>query len=224
MHKSVHNLIQIEKEIQSNIINFEASVKLPKIIAVSKTHAMINILPLINHGHLDFGENKVQEAIDKWQDIKLQFNNLNLHMIGKLQTNKVKQAVSLFDFIHSVDNLKLAEKIANEQIKQKKKIKLFIQINIGDEIQKNGIEIANLDNFYKHWLDNLDLNIVGLMCLPPIDKDVELYFQKMKEIHERLGLKELSMGMSNDYLKAVKFNSSYLRIGSRIFGQRNITN
>ena len=185
---------------------------------------MTNILPLINHGHLDFGENKVQEAIDKWQDIKLQFNNLNLHMIGKLQTNKVKQAVSLFDFIHSVDNLKLAEKIANEQIKQQKKIKLFIQINIGDEIQKNGIEISSLENFYKHCLDNLDLNIVGLMCLPPIDKDVELYFQKMKEIHERLGLKELSMGMSNDYLKAVKFNSSYLRIGSKIFGQRNITN
>jgi len=224
MHKSIYNLIQIEKEIQSNIINFEASAKLPKIIAVSKTHAMTNILPLINHGHLDFGENKVQEAIDKWQDIKLRFNNLNLHMIGKLQTNKVKQAVSLFDFIHSVDNLKLAEKIANEQIKQKKKIKLFIQINIGDEIQKNGIEISNLENFYKHCLDNLDLNIVGLMCLPPIDKDVELYFQKMKEIHERLGLKELSMGMSNDYLKAVKFNSSYLRIGSKIFGQRNITN
>jgi len=121
MHKSIYNLIQIEKEIQSNIINFEASAKLPKIIAVSKTHAMTNILPLINHGHLDFGENKVQEAIDKWQDIKLQYNNLNLHMIGKLQTNKVKQAVSLFDFIHSVDNLKLAEKIANEQIKQKKK-------------------------------------------------------------------------------------------------------
>ena len=185
---------------------------------------MTNILPLINHGHLDFGENKVQEAIDKWQDIKLRFNNLNLHMIGKLQTNKVKQAVSLFDFIHSVDNLKLAKKIANEQIKQKKKIKLFIQVNIGDEIQKNGIKISNLENFYKHCLHNLDLNIVGLMCLPPIDKDVELYFQKMKEIHERLGLKELSMGMSNDYLKAVKFNSSYLRIGSKIFGQRNITN
>ena len=223
MHKCVHNLIQIEKEIQSNIINLDTVTKSPKIIAVSKTHPMASILPLINHGHLDFGENKVQEAIDKWQDIKLRFNNLNLHMIGKLQTNKVKQAVSLFDFIHSVDNLKLAEKIANEQIKQQKKIKLFIQINIGDEIQKNGIENSNLDNFYKHCLDNLDLNIVGLMCLPPIDKDVELYFQKMKEIHERLGLKELSMGMSNDYLEAVKFNSSYLRIGSKIFGQRNIT-
>ena len=126
MHRNVHNLIQIEKEIQSNIANLDVSTKLPKIIAVSKTHPMASILPLINYGHLDFGENKVQEAIDKWQDTKQQFDNLNLHMIGKLQTNKVKQAISLFDFIHSVDNFKLAEKIANEQIKQKKNIKLFI--------------------------------------------------------------------------------------------------
>ncbi len=197
------------------------STKLPKIIAVSKTHPMSSILPLINHGHLDFGENKVQEAIDKWQDTKQQFDNLNLHMIGKLQTNKVKQAISLFDFIHSVDNFKLAEKIANEQIKQKKKIKLFIQVNIGEENQKNGIEISNLENFYKRCISDLNLDVVGLMCLPPIDQDVAPYFLKMKDIHTKLGLKELSMGMSNDYLKAIKFNSSYLRIGSKIFGQRN---
>ena len=197
------------------------STKLPKIIAVSKTHPMASILPLLNHGHLDFGENKVQEAIDKWQDTKQQFDNLNLHMIGKLQTNKVKQAISLFDFIHSVDNFKLAEKIANEQIKQKKKIKLFIQVNIGEENQKNGIEISNLENFYKRCISDLNLDVVGLMCLPPIDQDVAPYFLKMKDIHTKLGLKELSMGMSNDYLKAIKFNSSYLRIGSKIFGQRN---
>ena len=221
MHRNVHNLIQIEKEIQSNIANLDVSTKLPKIIAVSKTHPMKSILPLINHGHLDFGENKVQEAIDKWQDTKQQFDNLNLHMIGKLQTNKVKQAISLFDFIHSVDNFKLAEKIANEQIKQKKKIKLFIQVNIGEENQKNGIEISNLENFYKSCISDLNLDVVGLMCLPPIDQDVAPYFLKMKDIHTKLGLKELSMGMSNDYIKAIKFNSSYLRIGSKIFGQRN---
>ena len=221
MHRNVHNLIQIEKEIQSNIANLDVSIKLPKIIAVSKTHPMASILPLINHGHLDFGENKVQEAIDKWQDTKQQFDNLNLHMIGKLQTNKVKQAISLFDFIHSVDNLKLAEKIANEQIKQKKNIKLFIQVNIGEENQKNGIEISNLENFYKSCISDLNLDVVGLMCLPPIDQDVAQYFLKMKDIHTKLGLKELSMGMSNDYIKAIKFNSSYLRIGSKIFGQRN---
>ena len=221
MHRNVHNLIQIEKEIQSNIANLDVSTKLPKIIAVSKTHPMASILPLINHGHLDFGENKVQEAIDKWQDTKQQFDNLSLHMIGKLQTNKVKQAISLFDFIHSVDNFKLAEKIANEQIKQKKKIKLFIQVNIGEENQKNGIEISNLENFYKRCISDLNLDVVGLMCLPPIDQDVAPYFLKMKDIHTKLGLKELSMGMSNDYIKAIKFNSSYLRIGSKIFGQRN---
>ncbi len=224
MHRNVHNLIQIEKEIQSNIANLDVSIKLPKIIAVSKTHPMASILPLINHGHLDFGENKVQEAIDKWQDTKQQFDNLNLHMIGKLQTNKVKQAISLFDFIHSVDNLKLAEKIANEQIKQKKNIKLFIQVNIGEENQKNGIEISNLENFYKSCISDLNLDVVGLMCLPPIDQDVAPYFLKIKDIHTKLGLKELSMGMSNDYLKAIKFNSSYLRIGSKIFGQRNTPN
>ena len=221
MHRNVHNLIQIEKEIQSNITNLDVSTKLPKIIAVSKTHPMASILPLINYGHLDFGENKVQEAIDKWQDTKQQFDNLNLHMIGNLQTNKVKQAISLFDFIHSVDNLKLAEKIANEQIKQKKKIKLFIQVNIGEENQKNGIEISNLENFYKSCISVLNLDVVGLMCLPPLDQDVAPYFLKMKDIHTKLGLKELSMGMSNDYIKAIKFNSSYLRIGSKIFGQRN---
>ena len=222
MHRNVHNLIQIEKEIQSNILDLNDITKLPKIIAVSKTHPMTSILPLIHHGHLDFGENKVQEALDKWQDTKNKIDNLNLHMIGKLQSNKVKQAISIFDYIHSVDNLKLAEKIASEEIKQEKKIKIFIQVNIGDEAQKSGIEISNLDNFYKCCINDLNLNVVGLMCLPPFDQDVSPYFSKMRDVHLRLRLKELSMGMSNDYLKAIKFNSSYLRIGSKIFGQRNI--
>tara|TARA_B100000780_G_C21119145_1_gene453139 strand:- start:2039 stop:2713 length:675 start_codon:yes stop_codon:yes gene_type:complete len=224
MHRNVHNLIQIEKEIQSNIVNLNESTKSPKIIAVSKTHSMTSILPLIHYGHLDYGENKVQEALDKWQDTKKKFNNLNLHMIGRLQSNKVKQAISLFDFIHSVDSFKLAEKIANEQIKQNKKIKIFIQVNIGEETQKNGIEISNLEDFYKRCINDLDLDVVGLMCLPPIDQDVSPYFSQMKNVHIKLRLKELSMGMSNDYLKAIKFNSSYLRIGSKIFGQRNYPN
>ncbi len=166
----------------------------------------------------------MQEALDKWQDTKKKFNNLNLHMIGRLQSNKVKQAISLFDFIHSVDSFKLAEKIANEQIKQNKKIKIFIQVNIGEETQKNGIEISNLEDFYKRCINDLDLDVVGLMCLPPIDQDVSPYFSQMKNVHIKLRLKELSMGMSNDYLKAIKFNSSYLRIGSKIFGQRNYPN
>ena len=221
MHRNIDNLIQIEKEIQLNIVKLNESVKLPKIIAVSKTHPMTSIQPLINHGHLDFGENKVQEAFIKWHDIKQKTNNLNLHMIGRLQTNKVKQAISLFDFIHSVDNFKLAEKIANEQVKQDKKIKLFIQINIGEEAQKSGVEISNLEKFYKSCIHDLGLDVIGLMCLPPNNWDTSQYFLKMKNLQTKFGLKELSMGMSNDYLEALKFNSSYLRIGSKIFGQRN---
>ena len=182
---------------------------------------MTNILPLINHGHLDYGENKVQEAIEKWENIKSDFNHLNLHMIGKLQSNKVKQAISVFDYIHSLDNLKLAEKISNEQIKQNKKIKLFIQINIGEEIQKSGVLISNLDKFYKSCNHDLGLDIVGLMCLPPNDGDVSSYFLKMNDLKINSGLKELSMGMSNDYMEALRFDSTYLRIGSKIFGQRN---
>ena len=182
---------------------------------------MTDILPLINHGHLDYGENKIQEAIEKWESIKLDFKHLNLHMIGKLQSNKVKQAISLFDYIHSLDTLKLAEKISNEQIKQNKRVKLFIQINIGEEPQKNGVSASNINKFYKICTDDFGLNIIGLMCLPPNSEDVAKYFIKMKELKNNLNLKELSMGMSNDYLEALKFQSTYLRIGSKIFGQRN---
>tara|TARA_B100000787_G_scaffold156684_1_gene132978 strand:- start:2896 stop:3561 length:666 start_codon:yes stop_codon:yes gene_type:complete len=220
MHSSLDNLIEIQKEIQLKIINLNNNTKLPKIIAVTKTHPISNILPLINHGHLDYGENKVQEATEKWSTIKSDFNHLNLHMIGKLQTNKVKQAISLFDYIHSLDNLKLAEKISNEQLKQNKKVKLFIQINIGDEQQKSGVSISNIDNFYKSCTHDLGLNIIGLMCLPPNNENTSSYFLKMKNLKIQFGFNELSMGMSNDYMEALQFHSTYLRIGSKIFGVR----
>jgi pyridoxal phosphate enzyme (YggS family) len=221
MHNSLNNLIEIEKEIQLKINESGSSIKFPKIIAVSKTHPMSSILPLINHGHLDYGENKVKEAIEKWESIKSDFSHLNLHMIGKLQSNKVKLAISIFDYIHSLDSLKLAEKIANEQIKQNKKIKLFIQINIGNEAQKSGISILNIDKFYKHCINDLELNIVGFMCLPPNDINSSVYFLKMQNLAINSDLSELSMGMSSDYLEALNFKSTYLRIGSKIFGQRN---
>jgi pyridoxal phosphate enzyme (YggS family) len=220
MHNSLDNLIEIQKEIQLKIASLGTTVKIPKIIAVTKTHPITSILPLINHGHLDYGENKVQEAIEKWQSIKFDFKHLNLHMIGKLQSNKVKYAISLFDFIHSLDNLKLAEKISSEQIKQNKKVKLFIQINIGEEEQKSGVSISNIEDFYKNCVHDLGLNIVGFMCLPPNNSDVSSYFLKMQNLIINFQAKELSMGMSSDYIEALKFNSSYLRIGSKIFGQR----
>ena len=221
MDHSVNNLLTIEKEIQLKAFNNISSVKIPKIIAVSKTFPMNRILPLINHGHLDFGENKVQETIEKWQSIKTDFNHLNLHMIGNLQKNKVKLAVSIFDYIHSLDNLKLAEKISNEQLKQNKNIKIFIQVNIAKEDQKGGVLTEELESFYKKCIKDFGLNVVGLMCLPPNDSNVSLHFSKMKVLINKTNLKELSMGMSNDYLDAIKFESTYLRIGSKIFGSRN---
>jgi len=221
MDHSVNNLLTIEKEIQLKTFNNISSVKIPKIIAVSKTFPMNRILPLINHGHLDFGENKVQETIEKWQSIKTDFNHLNLHMIGNLQKNKVKLAVSIFDYIHSLDNLKLAEKISNEQLKQNKNIKIFIQVNIAKEDQKGGVLTEELESFYKKCIKDFGLNVVGLMCLPPNDSNVSLHFSKMKVLINKTDLKELSMGMSNDYLDAIKFESTYLRIGSKIFGSRN---
>ena len=220
MHNSLNNLIEIQKEIQLKIIDLDKNINTPKIIAVTKTHPLTSVLPLINHGHLDYGENKVQEAIEKWASIKSDFNHLNLHMIGKLQTNKVKQAVSLFDYIHSVDNLKLAEKISTEQLKQNKKVKLFIQINIGEEIQKSGVSISNINSFYKRCTQDYGLNIIGIMCLPPNDQNTSAHFLAMKNLKIQSDFKELSMGMSNDYLEALEFHSTYLRIGSKIFGAR----
>jgi PLP dependent protein len=221
MHNSVDRLITIQKEIQLKLLKNKDFIKIPEIIAVSKTLPMEDILPLINYGHIHFGENKIQEAIEKWENIKYDFKHINLHMIGKLQTNKVKYAISLFDYIHSLDSFRLAEKISNEQLKQNKKLKIFIQVNIGEEIQKNGILISEVKNFYQKCVENFDLNIVGFMCLPPNNINVTSYFSRMQNLINDVGLNELSMGMSNDYLDAIKFKSTYLRIGSKIFGSRS---
>tara|TARA_B100001027_G_scaffold15786_1_gene9492 strand:+ start:779 stop:1438 length:660 start_codon:yes stop_codon:yes gene_type:complete len=218
MHKTVQNLIEIENQLKS-ISDSENKSNLPKIVAVSKTFKMNKILPLIEHGHLDFGENKVQEAIDKWTEIKTTKPNIQLHMIGKLQTNKVKFAVKLFDFIHSVDSEKLAKKIADEQLKIKKKIKIFIQVNVGGETQKSGININEANNLVI-ICKKLNLNVVGFMCIPPADIDPTGYFEEMDKINKINNFKQLSMGMSSDYIKAAQYNSTYLRIGSNIFGQR----
>ena len=213
MHKIVNNLILINKELSA--INSDT-----KIIAVSKTFPIEHIQPAIDYGHLHFGENKVQEALEKWTEIKEKNRSIKLHLIGKLQTNKVKFCLPLFDFIHSLDNIKLADKIANEQIKKNFKPKLFIQVNIGDEEQKNGVLLSQFETFYKK-IENFELDIVGLMCIPPFVDDTEIYFKKMVEILNKTNFKELSMGMSNDYLLAAKNSATYVRIGSKIFGERN---
>ena len=219
MHKTVQSLINIQSSIKSKLIDLKYKHRIPKIIAVSKTFELDHILPLINHGHIDYGENKVQEAIEKWTDIKIKNNKIKLHLIGKLQTNKVKFAVKLFDFIHSLDSEKLAKKIAEEQIKQNLKPKIFIQINIGDEPQKSGILKENLTEFY-NFSKKLGLDIFGTMCLPPFEEDSSKYFSEMNKLNQKLNLNEISMGMSSDYLNAIEFKSTYLRIGSNIFGQR----
>ena len=180
---------------------------------------MEHIQPLINYGHYDFGENKVQEAIEKWSDIKNQNNLLKLHLIGKLQTNKVKYAVKIFDYIHSVDNEKLAKKISEEQIKNNKNIKIFIQVNVGDEIQKSGISKDKLNDFYQYCL-NLKLDVQGLMCIPPEGKNSNIFFKDLKMMNQNLGLKKLSMGMSSDYMSAIENSATHVRIGSNIFGKR----
>ena len=221
MHNIVNNLLSIQSEIKLKINELNFKNYQPNIVAVSKTFSMQDILPLINHGHIHFGENKVQEAIEKWTNLKNDFKHLKLHMIGKLQTNKVKYVVPLFDYIHSVDNIKLAEKISKEQIKNNKKIKLFIQINIGNENQKTGISEDQLENFFNICTKELDLNVIGIMCLPPNDNQSSKYFSKMIQLIKKIKLKETSMGMSNDYLDAVSYQSTYLRIGSKIFGERN---
>ena len=221
MHNIVNNLLSIQSEIKLKINELNFKNYQPNIVAVSKTFSMQDILPLINHGHIHFGENKVQEAIEKWTNLKNDFKHLKLHMVGKLQTNKVKYVVPLFDYIHSVDNIKLAEKISQEQIKNNKKMKLFIQINIGNEDQKTGISEDRLENFFNICTKELDLNVIGIMCLPPNDNQSSKYFSKMIQLIKKIKLKETSMGMSNDYLEAVSYQSTYLRIGSRIFGERN---
>ncbi len=192
----------------------------PKVVAISKTFKIDHILPLIDSGHIDFGENKVQEAYEKWKQVKENNPKIKLHMVGKLQTNKVKNALKIFDYIHSLDNIRLAEKIAKQQENLKTKPKLFIQINIGKEIQKTGIDVEKLIDFYQDC-KNMGLRIIGTMCLPPENKDSNFFFSEMKKINKSLNLHEISMGMSNDYLNAIEYSSTYLRIGSKIFGSRS---
>ena len=218
MHKIIDNLEGIKNKLkQLKLENYQNL----KIIAVSKTFSLNSILPLIEYGHDHFGENKVQEALEKWPKIKESYPKLKLHMVGKIQSNKVKFLLPVFDYLHSLDNIKVAEKISLEENKNNKKLKIFIQINIGNEPQKNGINIEDLDEFYLTCVNELNLNIVGLMCLPPSSSDPKKYFILLKEISNKLNLKELSMGMSNDYLDAAQCGATYLRIGSKIFGERN---
>ncbi len=218
MHSTILNLINIKKNIQSNLSHLKINNQ-TKIIAVSKTFGVDKILPLIHHGHTDFGENKVQEAVDKWSELKKENPDVKLHMIGKLQTNKVKYAVKLFDYIHSVDNEKLARKISEEDKKINKKTKIFIQVNIGGEDQKSGVsktEINKLVTFCK----DIKLDVIGLMCIPPLGKDSTPYFEEMTNLNKDFGFSEISMGMSSDYLKASENLATYVRIGSSIFGKR----
>ena len=218
MHKTVKNLLDIDNNIQVylNKLNIDSR---PKIIAVSKTFKIDKVLPLIEYGHIDFGENKVQEAIEKWSDIKKSNQHIKLHMIGKLQTNKVKYAVRVFDYIHSVDSAKLAKKIADEQNKINKKIKVFLQINIGDENQKSGINKIEVNQLVSYCKE-IGLDLIGLMCIPPVNVDPNKYFEEMNILNKSFGFTDLSMGMSSDYLIAAKYLSTFVRIGTSVFGSR----
>ena len=218
MHITVKNLLDIENNIKVHMNELKYN-NYPKIIAVSKTFKIDKILPLIDHGHIDYGENKVQEAVEKWTEIKKINSEIKLHMIGKLQTNKVKLAVQIFDYIHSVDSEKLARKIADEQSKINKNIKIFLQVNIGNEYQKSGINKDGTERLVS-FSKGLGLNVIGLMCIPPMNTDPEDYFAEMNKLKKDFGFDELSMGMSSDYLTAIKHFSTYVRIGSSIFGQR----
>ena len=217
MHKSINNLNLIQKLLKEKT----KKNQIPKIVAVSKTFPISDINPLLEYGHIDFGENKIKEALDKWASIKKNFDNIKLHMVGKLQTNKVKFLIPLFDYFHSLDNLKLAKKISEEEIKKQKKIKIFIQVNIGNEEQKNGVSIDYLDEFYSICVHELKLDIIGLMCLPPNNEKTLFYFSEMQKLTKKFNFKELSLGMSNDYIDAIEYGSTFVRIGSKIFGQRS---
>ena len=219
MHNTIKNLLDIENNIKIYINRLIINNN-PKIVAVSKTFKINQVLPLIEHGHIDYGENKVQEAMEKWTEIKKINSKLKLHMVGKLQTNKVKFAVQIFDYIHSVDSEKLARKIADEQKKINKKIKIFLQVNIGHENQKTGINKKDVGQLVSYCKE-IGLDLIGLMCIPPANIDPERYFEEMNKLNKNLDLSELSMGMSSDFLKAIKHFSTYVRIGSGIFGKRS---
>jgi pyridoxal phosphate enzyme (YggS family) len=218
----INKLTSIQNEIQLKIENSDILSLKPTIIAISKTYPMSNILPLIENGHMHYGENKVQETLDKWTDMKIKNKEIALHLVGKLQTNKVKFAIKIFDYIHSLDSEKLAKKIAEEQAKQNKNIKIFIQVNIGNENQKSGINKENVASFYSYCKD-LKLNVIGTMCIPPKEDLSKGYFLEMNKINKKLGLTDLSMGMSSDYLEAVQHNATFLRIGSKILANFNLS-
>ena len=220
MHETVENLLKINEKVKSKFESNKNLIQKPKIIAVSKTFKIDHIIPLIDHGHIHYGENKVQEANEKWTKIKQENNNIKLHLIGNLQTNKVKIALKLFDYIHSLDSKKLADKIFRLQKELNTKNKFFIQVNIGNEDQKSGVPKKELIDFY-NYCKSLDLDIIGLMCIPPLNEDSKKYFEEMDNLNKNLKLNELSMGMSGDYLDAIESNSTFIRIGSSIFGQRN---
>ena len=216
MHISISNLNLIKQDLKSKVENYDNL----KVIAVSKTFTIEQIKPLIEYGHLDYGENKVQEAVLKWSNIKLKYPNIKLHLIGKLQTNKVKPSIQLFDYIHSVDNQKLAKKISDEELKQNKEVKIFIQVNVGNENQKSGIQKKEIKDFYL-YCQELKLNVIGLMCIPPANSNSIYFFKEMQELNRELKLLELSMGMSSDFIEAARHSATYLRIGSKIFGNRS---
>ena len=218
MHNTVKNLLDINNNIKNYLDKLKINKK-PKIIAVSKTFKIDKIIPLIDYGHVDYGENKVQEAVEKWTPIKKIKPQIKLHMIGKLQTNKVKFAVRIFDYIHSVDSEKLVKKIADEQNKINKKIKVFLQVNIGDENQKSGINKNEISKYVSYCKD-IGLDLIGLMCIPPLNIDPETYFKEMKRLNDTQGFKELSMGMSSDFITAAKYSATNVRVGSSIFGKR----
>ena len=212
-------IIQRFNKIKSNITSIKP-IRPVNIVAVSKTFSLNHIQPLIDYGHKHFGENKVQEAFSKWHELKKSNNSLNLHMIGKLQSNKAKKAVEIFDYIHSLDNQKLADILSKEQQNLGKKLKYFIQVNIGNELQKSGVRAQELDNFYNYCIKEKNLNVIGLMVIPPNDNNTNKYFKNLDELNNSLSLKELSMGMSADYYEAIKNNATFVRIGSLIFGNR----
>ena len=215
----MNTIIQRFNKIKSNITSIKP-MRPVNIVAVSKTFSLNHIQPLIDHGHKHFGENKVQEAFSKWHELKKSNNSLNLHMIGKLQSNKAKKAVEIFDYIHSLDNQKLADILSREQQNLGKKLKYFIQVNIGNELQKSGVQAQELDNFYNYCIKEKNLNVIGLMVIPPNDNNTNKYFKNLDELNNSLSLKELSMGMSADYYEAIKNNATFVRIGSLIFGNR----
>ena len=219
MHHTIKNILELKNNIKQKISELKYSNYEPNIIAVSKTFPIENIKPLIEHNHLHFGENKVQEALSKWKEVKNNKVDIKLHMLGKLQTNKAKQAVEIFDYIHSVDTIRLANKIADEQAKQKKDLKIFLQVNIGDESQKNGVSLNDVNKLAEETLQ-INLKVIGLMCLPPINEPATKYFSLIKKKNDELNFKDLSLGMSNDYMDALNFRTSFIRIGTKIFGQR----